>query len=227
MFARIATRFLVCGIFCSAALFGQAKPAAPAPFGVQEFPMTMRQNVIAGKTRVGTEIEAKLVVGTLGAGTVFPKNAIFSGKVIESVARTSTEPSRLAIRMDSVRWKDGSATVKLYLTAWYYPTTVATGQDLQYGPQQSQVKTWNGEGAYPDPNSPVVKPFPGSDSGSSPDAVPNTTAAITSRRRVPMKNVMSGKNDDGAVVIGSTRSDIKLDKLTTYVFAADELLPPR
>ncbi len=107
------------------------------------------------------------------------------------------------------------------------PTTGATRQDLQYGRQQSQVKTWNGEGANPDPNSPVVKPFPGSDAGSSPDAVPNTTADITSRRRVLMKNVMSGKNDDGAVVIGSTRSDIKLDKLTTYMFAADELLPPK
>lgn len=38
---------------------------------------------------------------------------------------------------------------------------------------------------------------------------------------------MSGRNDDGAVVIGSTRADIKQDKLTTYVFAADELLPPK
>ncbi len=117
--------------------------------------------------------------------------------------------------------------MKLYLTAWYYPTTVAAGQDLQYGPLQSQVKTWNREGAYPNPNSPAVKLFPGSDSGSSPDAVPNATAAITSRRRVPMRNVMSEKNDDGAVVIGSTRSDIKLDKLTTYMFATDELLPPK
>jgi hypothetical protein len=113
--------------------------------------------------------------------------------VIESVAKTSTEPSRLAIRMDSVQWKDGSAAVKIYLTAWIYPTTVASGQDLQYGPQQSQVATWNGEGAYPDPNSRVVKPFPGGDSKSSSDAVPNTTAAVTMRRRVPMKNVMSGR----------------------------------
>jgi hypothetical protein len=49
--------------------------------------MIMRQNVTAGKTPVGTEVQAKLVVGTLGDGTVFPKNAIFSGKVIECVAR--------------------------------------------------------------------------------------------------------------------------------------------
>ncbi len=220
-------RFLVFGIFCSALLLGQQKPSAPVPSGVQEFPVIMRQSVTACKTPVGTEIQAKLVVGTLGVGTVFPRNAIFSGKVIESVAKTSTEPSRLAIRMDSVQWKDGSAAVKIYLTAWYYPTTMATGQDLQYGPQQSQVKTWNGEGAYPDPNSPVVKPFPGGDSNRSSDAVPNTTAAVTLRRRVLMKNVMSGRNDDGVVVIGSTRSDIKLDKLTTYVFAANELLPTK
>jgi hypothetical protein len=38
-----------------------------------------------------------------------------------------------------------------------------------------------------------------------------------------MKGVMSGKHDDGAAMIASTHSDIKLDKLTTYVFAADEL----
>jgi hypothetical protein len=69
----------------------------------------------------------------------------------------------------------------------------------------------------------VVKPFPGGDSKTSSDAVPNTAAAVTLRRRVPMKNVMSGKHDDGAVVIASSHSDIKLDKLTTYVFAADEL----
>jgi hypothetical protein len=223
MFSRIVLHLFVFGIFGFATLPAQEKPAASAPAGVQEFPVIMRQNVTAGKTPVGTAVQAKLVVGTMGDGAVFPKNAVFSGTVIESVAKTSTEPSRLAIRMDSVQWKDGSAAVKIYLTAWIYPTTVAQGQDLQYGPQQSQVATWNGEGAYPDPNSRVVKPFPGGDSKSSSDAVPNTTSAVTLRRRIPMKNVMSGKHDDGTVVIASDHSDIKLDKLTTYVFAADEL----
>ena len=90
----------------------------------------MRQNVTAGKTPVGTEVQAKLLVGTMGDGAAFPKNAIFSGKLIESVAKTSTEPSRLATRMDSIQWKDGSAAVKIYLTAWIYPRAVATGQDL-------------------------------------------------------------------------------------------------
>ena len=40
----------------------------------------------------GNRGPAKLVVGTLGDGTVFPKNAIFSGKVIESVARPRPNP---------------------------------------------------------------------------------------------------------------------------------------
>ena len=115
--------------------------------------------------------------------------------------------------------------MKIYLTGWIYPTTVASEQDLPYGPPQSQIKIWNGEGAYPDPNAPAVKPLPGGDSSQSSEAVPNTSSAVTSRRRVPMKNVMSGRNDDGTLVIGSTRSDIKLDKLTTYVLAADELFP--
>ena len=89
--------------------------------------MVMRQNVTAGKTPVGTEVQAKLVVGTMGEGTVFLKNAVFSRKVVESVAKTSTETSRLAIQMDSVQWKDGSAAVKIYLTGWIHPTTVASG----------------------------------------------------------------------------------------------------
>lgn len=64
--------------------------------------MIMRQSVAEGKTPVGTEAQAKLVIGTLGDGAVFPKNAIFSGKV-RVRGETSIEPSRLAIRMDPCR----------------------------------------------------------------------------------------------------------------------------
>jgi len=100
--SRMAIRFLMLAISCSAPLLAQ-KPAAPAASDVQEFPVIMRQNVTAGKTPVGTEVQAKLMVGTIGDGTVSPTNAIFSGRVIDYVANTSTEPSRLAIGMDSVQ----------------------------------------------------------------------------------------------------------------------------
>jgi hypothetical protein len=42
-----------------------------------------------------------------------------------------------------------------------------------------------------------------------------------------MKNVESLRNSDGAVSITSQRSNIKLDKFTTYIFAASDLLPAK
>ena len=186
--------------------------------------MIMQQSVTAGKTPAGTKIQAKLEVATLVDGTVIPRNAVFSGEVIESVAKTATEPSRVALRMDSVQWKSGSAAVKVYLTAWYYPARDEMGQDLQYGPQQPANRTWNGQGQYPDPNSKVYRPFPGneSDKGTS---VPDTPSATTSSHRVLMKDVETASGSDGALALVSKRTNIKLDKLTTYVLASGNLLP--
>ena len=227
MFPRttLVTRLSV-GLLFSATLLAQDKPSS-APSGVREFPMVLQQSVSAGKTPVGTKIQAKLLVATLGEKTVFPRNAVFSGEVTESVAKTATAPSRLGIRMDSVQWKQGSAVIKVYLTAWYYPSIIENGQNLQYGPALPPTQTWNGQGGYPDPNSQVVEPFPGRDSDKSGDGVPNTSTTVTSRHRVLMKNVQSARASDGAIVIASIRSDIKLDKLTTYVFAESELQPAK
>jgi hypothetical protein len=186
----------------------------------------MQQNVAAGKTPVGTRIHAKLEVATLISGTVVPRNAVFSGEVIESAAKTATDPSRLAIRIDSVLWKKGSASVNAYLTAWYYPMMDAAGQDLQYGPTQPANRTWNGQGQYPDPNSKVYKPFPGSDSGNDASA-PNTPSSTASNRRVLMKDVESTKNSDGVIAIVSKSNNVKLDKLTIYVLATGDLLPAK
>ncbi len=186
----------------------------------------LRQTVTAGKTPPGTKVEAELTVATLVNGTVIPRNAIFSGEVIESVAKTKTDPSRVALRMDSVQWKGGSATLKVYLTAWYYPTRDADGQDLQYGPPQPANRTWNGEGQYPDPNSKVYKPFPGgsSDQGA---AVPDTPDATTSNHRVLMKDVELADGNDGSLGLTSKRTNLKLDKLTTYVLANSALQPTK
>jgi hypothetical protein len=223
---RAQTRAVATLVLCvsySAALLGQQPPASSAPAGVQEFPVMLQQSVAAGKTPVGTKIQAKLEVATLVAGTVIPRNAVFSGEVIESVAKTKTEPSRLAIRMDSVQWKAGSAPVKVYSTAWYYPTRNEEGQDLQYGPQQPANRTWNGQGQYPDPNSKVYKPFPGSDPNQN-TSVPDTPTATTSNHRVVMKDVETVSGSDGTISLVSKRTNIKLDKLTTYVLASANLV---
>lgn len=73
----------------------------------------------------------------------------------------------------------------------------------------------------------VIQPFPGRDSGKDVDAVPNTSSTVTSRRRILMKHVQSARADNGTIAIASIRSDIKLDKLTTSVFADNELFPAK
>jgi hypothetical protein len=42
-----------------------------------------------------------------------------------------------------------------------------------------------------------------------------------------MKDVQSTTNSDGVLAITSARSNIKLDKVTTYVLAAGDLKPTR
>ena len=186
----------------------------------------LEQSVTAGKTLVGTKVQAKLVVATLLDGKVIARNAVFFGQVTESVAKTASNPSRLAIHIDSAQWKTGSASVGLYLTAWYYPSVNEQGQNLQYGPPQPANKTWNGEGQYPDPNSKIYRPFPGGDSNQG-TSVPDTPSSTTSNHRVLMKNVESINGDNGGIVLVSKRTNIKLDKLTTYVLSNGELLPSK
>lgn len=223
---RIATQSLVIGIFCCVML-GQQNPSGSAVRST-EFPVIMQQGIVAGKTPVGTKVRAKLDVATLVDGTVFPRNAVLTGEVIESTAKTATDPSRLAIRMDLAEWKNGSTAIKVYLTPWYYPAMSQEGQNLQYGPPQSPTRTWNGQGAYPNPNSPSYKPFPGDDSGSGDkNSVPDATASKTSDHRVLMKDTELVRADDGTLGLVSKHTSIKLDKLTTYVFAGSDLPAPK
>ena len=223
---KMAVTTLILGVASSYPSLGQQKGPPPGSPGVHEFPVMLEQSVTAGKTPVGTKIQAKLWVATLLDGTVIPRNAVFSGEVTESVAKTKTDPSRIALRMDSVQWKNGSAAVKVYLTAWYYPPRSANGQDLQYGPQQPANRTWNGEGQYPDPNSKIYKPFPGggSDKGS---AVPDTPNATTSNHRIPIQDVESASTADGGLALVCKRTNLKLDKLTTYVLGGVDQIPAK
>jgi hypothetical protein len=204
---------------------GQTKPNPNAGPAAQEFPVALQQNVTAGKTPVGTKIEAKLTIASLVNGTVVPRNATFSGEVVESVAKSGTQPSRVSVEMNSLKWKNGSMPVKMYLTAWYYPSLAEAGQNLQYGPEQGAARTWNGAGAYPDPNSPAYKPFPGGDSGQK-ESVPETPNSVTSKHRELMKDVQSERAQNGRVTLLSKRN-LKLDRVTTYVLAPRDLAAPK
>ena len=189
----------------SAVLAGQTKaPAVGAP-GRQEFPITMRQSVVAGKTPVGAKVEARLELATLVKGTVIPEGAIFSGEVIESAAKTATDPCRLAIRMDSVQWKKGSASIKAYLTAWYYPPRLEAGEtEID---QDNPIRGGMKPPPPTNPNFPIGGPIP---------------PLGVSDKRVVIKDVESKRQSDGAVTLSSKRLNIKLDRSTTYVLAAEE-----
>jgi len=216
-------------VLTSAALLGQSKPAPPSSPPGLEFPVIMRQNVIAGKTPVGAKVQAKLALATLVNGVVVPQDAILSGEVTESVARSATDPSRLAIRMDSAQWKNGSAPIKIYLTPWYYPMALLTNQNLADEPPGAahHVRPYNRTATYPDPNSPASQPFPDPDRDSGNQGSPAPPASSIPQRRVLMKDVESTRQRDGAVTLTSKRSNIKLDKTTTYVLAASDLLPTK
>ncbi len=213
----VRTVALVAALGC-AVLFGQTKPTVPGASAMLEFPVTMQQKVVAGTTPVGTKVEAKLQVATLVNGTVIPVGAIFSGQVIESAAKSASEPSRLAIRMDSMRWKKGSAPLEVYLTAWYYPVRMAMNDGSLDEPAASPItRTRRGSGIdHPD------SPFPGSPAPDGLNLPPPPTSPI-SDKRVMMKDVESTRRSDGTVALSSKRMNIKLDKSTTYVLATGEL----
>jgi len=206
----------------------QQTAANPTDSASSEFPVIMRQNITAGKTPVGARVQAELVIATMATGIVVPRGALLTGEVMESVAKSKTGPSHLSIRIDSAQWKNGSTTLKVYLTAWYYPEAAMTNQDLSYQPPDAanSRRTWNGQGTYPDPGNPISQQkFPGRDSGKDSDNGPLTPASSISKHRTLLKHIESARRNDGVVTLSSASQNIKIDRLTTYVLAASDLLP--
>jgi hypothetical protein len=237
MFSKKLSKAITAGhavltvVLGSAVSLSQSTPAPAISAAGLDLPVIMRQNVASGATPVGTKVEGKLAVATLVNGVVVPQDAILSGEVTESVAKSASGPSRLAIRMDSAQWKNGSApkvlqlTKKVYLTAWYYPAATLTTQDLSSGLPDATHNPRLGSGTagvYPGQRNPTSPPFPGTDTGTDTLPAPPAPASDISKHRVPMKNVESTRNDDGTVTLTSKRSNIKLDKTTTYVLAAGD-----
>lgn len=211
----------------SAALPGQQKPVAPGfSAAALELPVTMGQNVVAGKTTVGTRIQAKLAVATLVNGVVIPEHAVLSGEVTESVAKSANDPSRLAIRMDSAQWKNGSAPLKVYLTAWFYPLALLN-QNIsnQREDAADSGRTSPNMGTYPgQTDAASLGRSPGRDSDRDTGLAPPLPSSATTKHRVLMKNIESSRDGGGAIILTSQRSNIKLDKATTYVLATSDLL---
>jgi hypothetical protein len=156
------------------------------------------------------------------AGNVVPVGAVFSGEVVESAAKSATKPSRLSVRMDSVRWKRGSASIRAYLTAWYYPVRISLGEDRSDERPPSGIVKQSKRGAIYTPNSTDRQMLP----DRSPAArleLPPVPAPGTSGHPVVMEDVQSLRDRDAGIALVSSRLNIKLDKTTTYVLAAGGL----
>jgi hypothetical protein len=199
--------------FCSAASIGQQSHQAPPPPVLREFPVILQQNLEAGKSPAGTKVEGKLAAATLFNGTLIPKNAVTSGVVIESESKRGEERARLAIRMNTVSWDGGWAPLYAYLMPLYYSATGQTGPNLPNESPDPGSRTLNGPNQSSE--SPMSRPFPG---GS--EAIPDV--AILSSRPVRMKNVVLQPTSNGGIALVSEHANIKLFKMTTYVFAAEE-----
>lgn len=226
----VTEAFVILGGFFIACLsqIALTQSAPNTPTGL-ELPATMREKIVAGITPVGTVVQAKLEVATLVDGIVVPENAILSGEVTESAAKSAAGPSRLAIRMDSAHWKHHGApqvltlTKKVYLTAWSYPAAPSTIPDSLYQSPADLPSSRNMArlGSPAPPTRRLPDPDDGSEGQGGKQPAPTKTATAAPQR-VLMKDVESTRAPDGAVRLTSRHSNIKLDKSTTYVFAGGE-----
>lgn len=206
--------------FCFTASMGQQKPPTSPAGGLHEFPLVLQQSIESGKANIGTKVQAKLAVATIFQGTVIPRNAVFSGVVIESTPKSAKEPAKLAIRMETAEWKHGSTSITAYLLPLYYPAPTESLPNFGDLAQQSGPNT-NGTGQPSSPESPSRQPsFPTDGSQS---AIPEVSTS--SNRPVQIKNVTVALADEGGAALVSEHGNIKLFKLTTYVFAAREERP--
>ncbi len=218
---QVFAHFVLATAALASFLWAQQAPTAYAPV-LKEFPVTMRQNIVAGKTPIGTKIQAKLTIATLIDGKVAPIGAVFNGAVLESVAKSATVPSRLSVRIDSIEWKNNSVPVKAYLTNWYYPILLGSNENLSHdspGGMHGEVGAQTGTTRQMGQAS---TPFPTGANQQGPDLPPAPTSSV-SDHRILLKDVDSTHADDGSLAITSTRSNIKLDKSTTYVLATGDL----
>lgn len=193
---------------------------------VQEFPVVLQENVIAGKTPVGTPVHTKLMLATLVNGVVVPQDAVLSGRVEESTPKTGPGPCRLKIHLDMAQWKGGSVPLNAFLTNIYYANRLIETPPNEALPDTSASSDLMlVHGGLQHQNSTDVESRRAAWSRQSAGSPPSDQAhpAESSRweasvYRKPMRNVVLSRETNGSTAIVSPRDTIKLDKNTAYSF---------
>jgi hypothetical protein len=202
----------------------QGPKADPGTQPGLEFPASLQSKIVAGSTPAGTEVRARLAMATLMDGVVLPQDAVISGHVEQSVAKTDGAPSLLKIKFDSARWKKGSAPVNLYLAGCYYPIDFKGPTDGPSG-MHGEIGVMMGStppDALPRANSgmPNNGGMPTMDTGrpgTYPDPRPGVTLSEVSKHWVRMEKVETVAAPDGGLQITSRDRNLKLDKGTVYL----------
>ena len=214
---RLVIQGAILGFFTAAAI-GQQKSTAPSSPVLREFPVILQQNIEAGKTPAGTKVKGKIAAATQFAGALIPKNAIASGVVVESASKTGKERARLSIRLISATWNGGWTPLGAYLMPLYYPMTEQAMPSLPTESLDPSSRTMEGPGQSSSPMGGRPSPANGPEAGQG--AIPNIP--IISDHPVRMRDVTLAPTSDGGIALVSEHASIKLYKLTTYIFAADE-----
>lgn len=215
----VSRRLLIHGAMLAlwaAACFAQERPKPSAHPALHQFPLTLQQSLESGKATIGTKVQGKLVIATMFQGIVIPRNAVFSGVVVESNAKSEKAPAKLAIRMDTAEWKDRSVSMSAYLMPLYYAPAVPGVQNLPNESPDPSSRSMDGEQSQ----SPMQRSYPTNDSQAAQAAIPESPSM--SNRPVKMKNVEIVRADEGGAALASEGANIKVYKMTTYVFAATE-----
>jgi hypothetical protein len=162
-------------------------------------------------------------MATLMDGVVIPQNAVISGHVEQSVAKTKDIPSLLKIRFDLARWKKGSAPVNLYLAGCYYPIDFRSPSDSASG-MHGEIGVMMGSAppdGLPRGNSGMpTAEMPSLDASRQdtyPDPRPGVTLSEVSKHWVRMEKVETVAAPDGGLQVTSSDRNLKLDKGTVYL----------
>jgi hypothetical protein len=190
-------------------LCAQFSMAQPAPRHASrerlEFPLELRQKIVAGQTPAGSAVEAKLVIATLVRGVVIPEGAMFSGTVEESVARAGNTPSRLRIHITAAKWNAGSMTVNLYITNTCYPhrRSALEKEDSLSGLQKRQDEILQAQ-----QHGGVIPMLDTEKPG----------ASSRYEHRTVLEDTKGERDEDGRIAILSEKSNLKLDAGRVYGF---------
>ena len=213
---------------CGSLLAQNSKPVS-SPQPSVELPASLQTKVVAGSTPVGSEVRVKLTIATLMDGVVIPQDAVISGHVEQSVAKTTDAPSLLKIKFDSARWKKGNAQVTLYLAGCYYPVEFQSpandpsgihgqiGTTMGSASESTPGRTTGGMPNSGMPNGGMSGTMDASRLDTYPDQRPGTVFSEVSKHWVRIENVDTVVTPDGSLQITSQQRNLKLDKGTIYL----------